>query len=56
MKMCLSLCFHVNFNMKAQKHACFHVKLPISASSEAIEGQLLSCAPGYVVAFPVPSV
>ena len=29
MKMCMFLCFLVNFNMKAQEHACFtvnHVK------------------------------
>ena len=24
MKTCMFLCFHVNFYMKAQKHACFH--------------------------------
>ena len=27
------LCFYVNLNMKAQKHACFHVSFPFSAYS-----------------------
>ena len=32
MEKCAFLCFHVILNMKAQKHACFHVNFPFSTN------------------------
>ena len=32
MESCMFLCFHVKIYMKAQKHACFHVLSPLSAT------------------------